>query len=472
MAPSSDTGRSQLSAPDWRRLTLAKGILREDSPDLSRVVLWVPGRREGGFQYWERISNVARASISAERGVGATSAKGTAARQRIGVFHRLLRPFRGSSALQQWVLPRGGFAESIGERRDGLLLAWALDQSKPLDGAAIQTRWPGNPQYRQLGPNFFLVWGIEAPLAANDRAQAEDRPQELAEQFLAAARQRGDRHAEATALVDLGVAAMRQRDPALAAQRFDQARALARELGDRARESDALGNLGLAAMALREPRQALGIFEQELQCARAAGDRFAEKLGLYHLGMFQAGMQNHASALELLESALAIARQVGDREDEAELLTRLATSHGALGQRDQAVARAESAVDLLRRLGKPEAATMAEELEQFRRRAPRPEAPASPAVASGSIVVAGWGNLPTPGAEPGFLRMAMSAAKSAAKFVGAGMKTVSPEVHRARLRACATCEHHTGLRCKLCGCFTNAKAWLPDEGCPVQKWPV
>ena len=49
------------------------------------------------------------------------------------------------------------------------------------------------------------------------------------------------------------------------------------------------------------------------------------------------------------------------------------------------------------------------------------------------------------------LRMAMSATKAMANFVGSGFKTTSVETQKQRLQVCAVCEHHTGLRCKICG---------------------
>jgi hypothetical protein len=67
--------------------------------------------------------------------------------------------------------------------------------------------------------------------------------------------------------------------------------------------------------------------------------------------------------------------------------------------------------------------------------------------------------------------MALSAAKSMAKYVGSGMKTVPAEVHGERLRVCRACEHHTGLRCRVCGCFTEVKARMLHEECPLGKWP-
>jgi hypothetical protein len=67
--------------------------------------------------------------------------------------------------------------------------------------------------------------------------------------------------------------------------------------------------------------------------------------------------------------------------------------------------------------------------------------------------------------------MALSAAKSMGRFAGSGFKTVPQQTLQRRLQTCATCEHHTGVRCRLCGCFTSAKAPLAHEECPIGKWP-
>jgi hypothetical protein len=69
------------------------------------------------------------------------------------------------------------------------------------------------------------------------------------------------------------------------------------------------------------------------------------------------------------------------------------------------------------------------------------------------------------------LRMAVSATKAMATFLGTGMKTAPVELQQKRLNTCATCEHHTGLRCRICGCFTNVKARMLHEDCPIGKWP-
>jgi len=67
--------------------------------------------------------------------------------------------------------------------------------------------------------------------------------------------------------------------------------------------------------------------------------------------------------------------------------------------------------------------------------------------------------------------MALSVAKAMGKYIGSGLQTVPPSVQQQRLQICAGCEHHTGVPCKLCGCFTSVKTWLPHETCPLGKWP-
>jgi len=77
-----------------------------------------------------------------------------------------------------------------------------------------------------------------------------------------------------------------------------------------------------------------------------------------------------------------------------------------------------------------------------------------------------------PVSGPGLLRMALSAMHSMSKFLGSRLKTASAEMVHKRLRTCAACRHHTGVRCRICGCFTNLKARMDHERCPIAKWPV
>ena len=75
-----------------------------------------------------------------------------------------------------------------------------------------------------------------------------------------------------------------------------------------------------------------------------------------------------------------------------------------------------------------------------------------------------------PSSGPGLLRMAVSATKAMMKFIGSGLKTTAPDIQQNRMATCQACEHHTGLRCRICGCFTNVKTRMAHEQCPIGKW--
>jgi hypothetical protein len=51
------------------------------------------------------------------------------------------------------------------------------------------------------------------------------------------------------------------------------------------------------------------------------------------------------------------------------------------------------------------------------------------------------------------------------------MKTSPAELAKQRIIVCASCEHHTGVRCRVCGCFTTVKSKMLHERCPLGKWP-
>jgi len=57
-----------------------------------------------------------------------------------------------------------------------------------------------------------------------------------------------------------------------------------------------------------------------------------------------------------------------------------------------------------------------------------------------------------------------------AAWVSKGMPITPPEELKARQEACNSCEHFTGNKCKLCGCFTQAKLRMATEKCPIGKW--
>lgn len=438
--------------PDANALGLPSGVLVEAAAG-DRLALWLP---DGDG--WERVATVARAEVAAGPGIGSIAATSTRARRRSkGLFGGLLG--RGGSD-KDLVLPNGTTVERVGERRTDLVLAWALPDAPPLEESGLRARWPSAAGFRTLGRNLALVEGVGAarPSAPPPSASPELPPRARAERALAAAQAARDRRAELIALTDLGIILTNENQAHAAVTVLEQAQGLAEQLGDRGREADALGHLGLAALATNDPARALDLFDRALVLARAGGDPLAEKLALERLGTAYSYVPDHARALGYFEQALAVARSVGDRAHEAALLWQAAAQHAELGRNADAVALAQSSIDLYRALGRPQARTLAEHLDRVRD---------GEAAAFAGILVAP--SSPPPG--PGLLRMAFTAAQAMARFVGSGFQTTDPALRARRLQTCASCEHHTGLRCRACGCFTDAKARLPHEDCPLGKWP-
>ncbi len=231
----------------------------------------------------------------------------------------------------------------------------------------------------------------------------------------------------------------------------------------------------------------MALLEQALSSARAAGDRLAEKTALAHLGLTWSRLRDPARALTFLSQALALARAVGDWQHEAELLWYLAIQYALLRRPEQAIAQAEATVALFERMGKPQAAWFARHLQAYRASAAgdelgeasgdEPLPPVQP-LPGGVFVPGAWeAQLAAPPAAPEkvvsgprLLDMALSATTAMVKFLGAGLKTTPPEAREKRLQTCAACAHHTGLRCRLCGCFIGAKAAMAHEECPMGKW--
>lgn len=477
--------------PDWGKMQFDKAILRESGADGNRLVLWVAGDRDRRFQHWQRIANVLGAKITIHQGLCSTAAIMVPARQRVhGWVGKFLKRFWGALSDEAWILPSGESAEAWGQRRTDLILAWAKEE---VDEARIRSRWPGSQDVRQIGPNIFLVSGVNprGRRAARPEVPLEKGcPRKAGRQMLAAARKAGDRRAEATALADLGVMRLQERKTRIAIALLVKAAALARELGDRVMESEILGNLGKATLAAGQRNRARLLFRRSLSKARKAHDCFAEKIALEHLGTFFSRIHNPTRALVLFGKALRLAAKTGDRHHEAKLLWQLAIAHAELGQPAPAIVRAQSAIAVFEGLGRPESAWFANHLQKYQASTALPKSngaslagtlPALAAFSTTSIeasaipVLFSANSVPDQTEKPigdHLLHMAVSATKAMAKFIKSGMKLVPPTIYEERLQTCAGCGYHSGLRCRICGCFTNMKAKMPHEKCPVDKWPL
>jgi tetratricopeptide (TPR) repeat protein len=445
-------------------MKLRDGILSESVSDHGQLVFWVKGERAGGCQEWERIASVGPAQLLDE-GMWGAAATVTGARQRLdGFVSGFIHRFRKTAG--DWSLPDGTTARQAGSRRSNVVLVWG-DEDGSLDEERVRSWWPGCTAVRRLGETIWLVEGAALADARVERVgPPAGCPRAEGERLLAEARAAGNLAGEAAALTDLGVMSLRENDTAGAAARFEQALVLARRLGDREREHDILGNLGMAVLALGQIQAAQELFNKELAFGRERQDPFIQKLALERLGLVEAKTGGEQRGLTLLQEGLALARSVGDRQHEADLLWEIAIQEADQGRHRRAVQNARAAIDVLEALDNPEAKVLATHLQRY-------VAGECGSIGAGHGAVAfGWhtGAVSTGPAGAQLLRMGFSAAKSLATFFKSGCRTVSSAVRRRRLGACAVCPHHTGLRCKVCGCFTDLKARLAHERCPIGRW--
>jgi tetratricopeptide (TPR) repeat protein len=261
---------------------------------------------------------------------------------------------------------------------------------------------------------------------------------------------------------------------------LEESLAIAEQLGDVLLGTDVSGNLGLALLGVQEPTRAIASLEKALAETRIRVDRYAEKLALEKLGIAYGWLGMPTEALTWFEQALRVAQELGDYSHQADLLWQLAIQHAELRQKDQALARGQATVLLLRQRNHPHASWFAGNLSNYRTTngsTGLPAAPSASKMAGGAgTIISAWDLPSEPATERAqatgshVLRMAFQAAKSLAHFLMSGLRSVQADVQRQRLRTCAICPHHTGLRCRICGCFTNIKTRMAHESCPLGKW--
>jgi tetratricopeptide (TPR) repeat protein len=128
-----------------------------------------------------------------------------------------------------------------------------------------------------------------------------------------AARAASDWHAEASALIELGVMSDNDGDLQLATSYHQQALTLATGRADLATQARALNSLGLLRRVRGDYEHAAHHHQQASNLARQAGDRRAEARALNNLGCALTWLGRYALAADHFASALVAASQVGYR---------------------------------------------------------------------------------------------------------------------------------------------------------------
>ena len=190
--------------------------------------------------------------------------------------------------------------------------AW-LDAERPgLVAAAEHTAgpgWPGHASYAiSLSTILFryLDVGAHYPEAAAIHGSARR-----------AARQLGDRVAEANALNRLGAVAVRQRHYQQAVSCYEQALALGRDTGDQASQAYSHANLGFVIFLQGLCQDAIEHLEQALALYRTTGNQSGEASAAAHLGFMDLRQGRYQQAAEYLRLSYALYSAAGDRGGEA-----------------------------------------------------------------------------------------------------------------------------------------------------------
>jgi tetratricopeptide (TPR) repeat protein len=173
-------------------------------------------------------------------------------------------------------------------------------------------------------------------------------------QSLALARGIGDRLQESRALCNLATLDDQQGRYQQAASRQRQALAISRELGDQFGEQVALVDLGLVCFRQGRYRQAASHLQRALARSRETKYRYAEANVLANLGAACYRQGHHQQAATHLRDALALSREIGDRIMEALALTRLGEICHRRGEHDQAAEHHQRALALHREIGHSE----------------------------------------------------------------------------------------------------------------------
>ena len=168
---------------------------------------------------------------------------------------------------------------------------------------------------------------------------------------VSAARQVGDRAAQAHALSNLGRLHRRQGRLDQAAETYRQALELYADLGEHGAEALVLRNLGSVHWRLGDYRRAADHYQRAWSRYRQLGDADGEADASVRLGLVDERLGDVERAAERLRSALELYVRIGDRYSEAYVLSLLARLQRRPDQLEQTAGRLERSLAEVRRAG-------------------------------------------------------------------------------------------------------------------------
>jgi DNA-binding SARP family transcriptional activator/tetratricopeptide (TPR) repeat protein len=204
---------------------------------------------------------------------------------------------------------------------------------------------------REVGDRAAEAIALHYLGAVDARQGRYQQATELFQQALALFRDTGHLAGEARALVSLGRIDLEQGSYQRAATQFQQGLALLRQTDDRAGEAQALVSLGKTDMRLGDHPRAADHHRQALALFRETGDRAGQATALQHLGAVDARQGNYQQALTLFQQALSLFRETGHLAGKAYTLTSLGGVDLRQGDHSRAADHHRQALALFRETG-------------------------------------------------------------------------------------------------------------------------
>ncbi|WP_206061434.1 AfsR/SARP family transcriptional regulator [Nonomuraea basaltis] len=314
-------------------------MLLEDLLDAHVLVQHEPGR----YTFHDLLREHARATASAEE----TSDARHDALTRLFDHYRstaaaaigLLYPF---GRLRRPAIPETG-SETVPFRDDAEATAWLDAERANLVAAgshAADGDWPIHAGQLATTLHPYLDGHAHHADAITLHAKALD-----------AARRRGDKAAEALALLDLAWVSWRQGRYEESYEICRPALDLCRDLGDPLGQSRAYNTLGNVCLRQHAYERADHHLKHALDLSREIGNRVGEAYTLSNLGISHERQGRYPEALDHHRRALELHRRLGSRNGEARVLDLLGQVYRRQGQYEQARDHHRQALELYRELG-------------------------------------------------------------------------------------------------------------------------
>ncbi|KAI8491561.1 hypothetical protein Bbelb_307610 [Branchiostoma belcheri] len=200
---------------------------------------------------------------------------------------------------------------------------------------------------RQLGDRREEGWANSRMGHAHYDMREYEAALEWYQKHLKISQEMEDKKDEVTVHTDVGNAYRFLGKTEQATSHFDTALQLAQQTENRHGQMDVYCKMGdMQRVQLHSPRTAIQYYEQHLALARRLGDRRHEGWAYNRLGWAHFDMREYEPALEWHQKALKMSQEIEDKKDEVTAHTAVGDAHRLLGKIEQATSHFDTALQM------------------------------------------------------------------------------------------------------------------------------